>query len=230
MNDEQVRTANQALAGESWSIDADAPLQAVLDSPGSPPLFRRMLGSLLAWQTRNEKDVRRALTSPHLAPEWVAALLALGATVTVEGEAGSAEVPLEALLERKVTGRVSALHVSSLPARGVEWGEARVARTPADEPIVLAVAAVETDGGVVREARVALTGVWSEPVRLAEAPSQLVGAPLDEARIRMVAGAVEGEVAPKGDFRGSEAYRRAMAGVLTRRALEQCLRQEGKHE
>jgi CO/xanthine dehydrogenase FAD-binding subunit len=88
---------------------------------------------------------------------------------------------------------------------------------------------VETDGGAVCEARVALTGVWPEPVRLAEAPSQLVGAPLDEARIRAVATAVEGEVAPKGDFRGSEAYRRAMAGVLTRRALEQCLRQEGTH-
>ena len=229
MNDEQVRTANQALLEESWSIDADAPLQAVLDSPGAPPLFRRMLGDLLAWQTRNEKEVRRALTSPRLAPQWVAALLALGATVTVEGEAGSAEVPLEALLDRKVTGRVSTLHVSSLHAREVAWGEARVTRTPADEPIVLVVAAVEMGGGAVREARVALTGVWPEPVRLAEAPSQLVGAPLDETRIRAVATAVEGEVAPEGDFRGSEAYRRAMAGVLTRRALEQCLRQEGTH-
>jgi CO/xanthine dehydrogenase FAD-binding subunit len=38
-----------------------------------------------------------------------------------------------------------------------------------------------------------------------------------------VANAIEGEVAPEGDFRGSEEYRRAMAGVLTRRALEQCL-------
>jgi CO/xanthine dehydrogenase FAD-binding subunit len=44
--------------------------------------------------------------------------------------------------------------------------------------------------------------------------------------IRAVATAVEDEVEPEGDFRGSEEYRRAMAGVLTRRALEQCLEKE----
>jgi CO/xanthine dehydrogenase FAD-binding subunit len=89
---------------------------------------------------------------------------------------------------------------------------------------------VETDNGVVRQARVALTGAWSEPVGLAEAAAQLVGEPLDEKHIQAVADAVEKEVTPKGDFRGSEEYRRAMAGVLTRRALEACWRQEAGDE
>lgn len=238
MNDEQVLAANPAVAGESWSIDADAPLQSVLDSPECPPLLRRMLTGAISWQTRNEKPVRRALTSPRVAPQWVAALLALGATVTVEGDAGPTDAPVEALLQRRVKGKVSALHVrvgEGFPSvsgglGGVNWAEARVARTPADEPIVVAVAMVETGEGVVRQARVALTGVWPEPVRLAEATAQLIGGPLDEECIRAVAEAVEKEVAPKGDFRGSEEYRRAMAGVLTRRALEQCLHQEEGNE
>ena len=68
----------------------------------------------------------------------------------------------------------------------------------------------------------ALTGVWEVPVRLAKAPLALVGGPLDEDTIAAVAAAVEAEVAPQGDFLGSEEYRRAMANVLTRRALEQC--------
>jgi CO/xanthine dehydrogenase FAD-binding subunit len=234
MNRERVLAANPAGAGEAWSIDADVPLQAVLDSPGCHPLLRQMLTGVISWQIRNEKLVRRALTSPRVAPQWVAALLALGATVTVEGENGRADVPLEALLQRRAEGKVSALHVPlpSAPPHGVRqrWGEARVARTPTDEPIVSAVAVVELDNGAVRQARVALTGVWPEPVRLAEAPSQLTGGPLDEGRIRAVAEAVEKEVAPKGDFRGSEEYRRAMAGVLTRRALEGCLHQEEENE
>jgi CO/xanthine dehydrogenase FAD-binding subunit len=54
----------------------------------------------------------------------------------------------------------------------------------------------------------------------------LVGAPLDKERIRAVAAAVEAEVSPKGDYRGSAEYRRAMAGVMTRRALERCLQEE----
>ncbi len=127
---------------EMWSVVADAPLQSVLDSPECPPLLRQTLTGVLSWQTRNETPVRRALTSPRIAPQWVAALLALGATVTVEGDAGSAEVPLEVLLQRKAEGRVSALYVG---VGGVMWGEAHVARTPADEPIVAAVAVVEMD-------------------------------------------------------------------------------------
>ena len=96
---------------EMWSVVADAPLQSVLDSPECPPLLRQTLTGVLSWQMRNETPVRSALTSPRIAPQWVAALLALGATVTVEGDAGSAEVPLEVLLQRKAEGRVSALHV-----------------------------------------------------------------------------------------------------------------------
>ena len=215
---------------ETWSVVADAPLQSVLDSPECPPLLRQALTGVLSWQMRNETPVRSALTSPRIAPQWVAALLALGATVTVERDAGSAEAPLEALLQRKTEGRVSALHVGvgGLPSAsggpgGVRWGEAHVARTPADEPIVAAVAVVEMDAGTVCQARVALTGVWPQTVHLAAAPAQLAGGPLDESSIRAVAEAVEKEVAPKGDFLGSEEYRRAMAGVLTRRVLEQCL-------
>jgi CO/xanthine dehydrogenase FAD-binding subunit len=209
------------------SIDADAPLQTVLDSPECPPLLRQTLTGAISWQTRNEKSVRQALTSLRVAPQWVAALLALGAMVTMEGDTGAAETPLEALLQRRPEGKVSTLHVM---VGGVKCGEAHVARAPADDPIVAAVAVVEIDGDVVRQARVALTGVWPEPVRLAEAPAQLVGGPLDEERIRTVAEAVEKEVAPKGDFLGSKEYRRSMAGVLTRRALEKCLDQEIEDE
>ena len=207
---------------EMWSINADAPLQLVLDSPECPPLLCQTLTGVLSWQTRNEKSVRQALTSPRVAPQWVAALLALGAMVTMEGDTGAAEIPLEALPQRRAEGKVSTLHVM---VGGVKCGEAHVARTAADEPIVAAVAVVEIDGDVVRQARVALTGVWPELVRLAEAPAQLIGGPLDEERIRTVADAVEKEVAPKGDFLGSKESRGAIAGVLPRRTLEKCLDQ-----
>ena len=221
---------------EIWIIAADASLQSVLDSPDCPSLFRQPLTGALSWQTRNQTSVGRALRSLQIAPQWVAALLALGATVTVEGN----EMPLETALQQQVKGDLSTVHIplslSPSPPHGggrrggVKWGEAHVARTPADDPIVAAVAVVEMDDSVVRQARVALTGVWPEAVRLAEAPSRLVGRPLDEDSIRRTAAAVEEEVAPEGDFRGSAEYRRAMASVLTRRALEACLRPEVKNE
>lgn len=209
-----------------WTIETDVPLQSVLDSPECPPLLRQPLTGALSWQTRNETPVHKALRSPRIAPQWMAALLALGATVTVDGDAGPEDV---ALAVGAWSPRPHALHVPS-GGPGQRWGEAHVARTPADEPIVAAVAVVEMAGGIVQQARVALTGVWPETVHLAEAPARLVGGPLDETSIRAVAEAVVMEVAPTGDFMGSEGYRRAMAGVLTRRALEQCLHQEARDE
>ena len=214
-------------ADASWSIGADASLQEVVDSPGCPPLLRQTLSGALSWQTRNRRQVGRALASPSIAPQWSAALLALGATVTVEGEAGSFETPVEALLQQRAQGQITALHVKT---KCVRWGEAHVGRTPADEPIVAAIAGVQLNEGVVRQARIALTGVSPKPVLLTKAAARLVGTSLGAEDIRAVAETVEEEVAPKGDFLGTEEYRRAMAGVLTRRALEQCLDEEAKNE
>jgi len=229
MNDDQALSIDPAGAGKVWSVDADALLQSVLDRPDAPLLLRQALSGVLSWQTRNETPVRRTLTSPRLAPQWVAALLALGATVTIEAEAGPSDVPLELLLEHRGEGAVAALHVPP-GGPGRRRSEAHVARTPADEPIVAAFAVVDVRDGVVDQARVALAGAWPEPVRLADAPTALIGGPLDAERIRAVAAAIEQEVVPQGDFLGSEEYRRAMAGVLARRALEACLHQEAGEE
>lgn len=130
------------------------------------------------------------------------------------------QVPLEDVLERRVQGTPMILHVRSA---GICCGESHVGRTPADEPIVAAFAAVELTERRVCQARVALTGVWPKPVGLAHAAANLIGGPLDAEGIAAVARAVAYEVAPDGDFRGSVEYRRAMAQVLTRRALERCL-------
>lgn len=212
-------------AAGCWEIACDATLQQVLDSAGCPELFRRALTGFLSWHVRNRTTIERALTTPSTALAWFAAILALGAEVRVEGQG---HTPVEAFLERRVKGRLEALRIPLLEPRGVllkdaRCGEARVARTPSDEPIVSAVAVVEGGQPAVTRARLVLTGVWPRPAGLAKAADRLAGAPLTLDAIRDVASAVEAEVAPKGDFLGSAEYRRAMAGVMARRALEECL-------
>jgi CO/xanthine dehydrogenase FAD-binding subunit len=206
-----------------WSIDVDRPLQAALDDTACPQVLRQTLTGTLSWQVRNEVTVRRALSSPRIAPLWLTALYALGTVAIVEEDGSEREV----VLAEAGSARPTALRVV---ADGLQWGEARVGRTPADEPIVAAIAVVKLDGGRVQEARVALTGVWQQAVGLAEAPAQLVGKSLDDETIQTVAEAVVQEVAPKEDFLGGEEYRRAMAGVLTRRALQACMEREAGDE
>ncbi len=197
-----------------WSIEAGSSLQQVLDQPDIPPLLRWSLTGDMSWQVRSETTVGRSLRAPGIAPRWYTALLALGATVEVEGT--------EVGLEEMSAGRPAALHIP-LVGPAIRWGAASVSRTPADVAIVAAVAVVELDDGLVRQARIGLTGVWPRPAQLAQAAAQLAGGPLTPTAIAQTAEAVAREVAPPDDLMGSAEYRREMAGLLTRRALEQCL-------
>ena len=88
-----------------------------------------------------------------------------------------------------LTGLLTEVQIPLAEQRG---GHARVARTPADRPIVAAIAVSGTDGE-----RVALCGVAARPI-LADVP-----------------------LAPPDNFKGSAAYRRAMVNVVTQRALSQ---------
>jgi len=205
--------------GAYLSLGADALLQAVYECPQLPEPFKQALTGPVNWQFRNETTLGRVVQAPGLAPQFVAALMAWGATARFE----TVEVPLGTHVDDG--GDLLVVWVP-LDVAGRRWGASQVSRTPADVPIVAALAVVdeETDGGAVQQARLALMGVWSDSsVGLAEVAEKLVGGPLNADRIQQVAAAVEDEVAPPDDFYGSADYRRAMAGVLTRRALQACL-------
>ena len=206
--------------GSTLCLSAKAPLQALYDFSSSPYLLRCTLAGPLSWQQRNGITVEEAVLSPNLAPQWVAALLALGTTVTLsEGEGSLSDFLRRALLH---SGKLAELKVP-VDVSGQAWGEAHVGRTPADQPIVSAIAVVNLEAGVVRQVRLALTGTWREHARLVQAAEKLIDQQLNQELIQEVAAIVMEEVTPPDDFLGSAEYRRAMAGVLTRRALEQCL-------
>jgi carbon-monoxide dehydrogenase medium subunit len=108
-----------------------------------------------------------------------------------------------------------------VPAAGARAALAAVARTPSDSPIVLAAAALEVEGGRCGSARLALGGVAPTAVRLAEVEEMMAGQPLSEELIGAAAARVGDRLDPTGDFRGSVEYRRAMACVLSERALRE---------
>lgn len=138
---------------------------------------------------RNAATIGGLIASAAHDSELYAALLALGATVTIQGSAGESTVPLADL--GKIDGLVTSVSIALIDGRS---GLARIAITPSDRPIVAAVAVAGDD-----YERVALCGVADRPV--------LYGGALD----------------PTGDFKASGEYRRAMAEVVTRRALAEAM-------
>lgn len=201
-------------------IEAQTTLQEIFEAADSPELLRQTLSGAISWQKRNGTTVAEAVYSPNLVPQWVAALLALGTHV----EFPNGDGPLVDFLRRTEPhhNHLQALLVP-LNVPGRVWGEVHVGRTPTDSPIVSVIAVVDLGEEVVRRARLALTGVWRAPARLAEAADLLAGQPLNHATIGQVKDVIEAEVSPPDDFRGTAVYRRAMAGTLTHRALMACL-------
>ena len=90
----------------------------------------------------------------------------------------------------------------------------RVARTPADYPIVSVTLWQPHDGAP----RLAATGIAARPLRLTAAEAALRSG-RDEVAIAAAAEAARAATTHPGDFRGDAAYRAEMAAVLTRRVL-----------
>ena len=93
----------------------------------------------------------------------------------------------------------------------------------ADDYATVSAAAVITLGadGHCREARLVLGSVGLTPIRATAAEDLLRGQPLTDATIRAAAATVPGAVDPLDDHRGSVDYKREMAQVFARRAIEQ---------
>jgi CO/xanthine dehydrogenase FAD-binding subunit len=192
-------------------IGAATPLQDLVESPAVRAIAGGILSAaaeLAAPQSRRTLAtlagaVEGAADGP---PEVLLALLALGARGSVQGKGEErGELPLR---EYRPSARLLLAEVLLDLGTAPRAGLARVARTPLDQAIVAAVAVAA--GQTVR---VAVAGASVSPILAVETggDGQSVLASLVEQ--------VAAQVDPVGDYRGSAAYRRAMAEVLARRAL-----------
>lgn len=90
--------------------------------------------------------------------------------------------------------------------------------------IVGAGAYVAIAGGKVAEARIAITALAPVIHRVEAAEAALVGTDGNPTAVGVAAEAAAAAARPISDVRGSAQYRRAMAAVVTRRALDTALR------
>jgi carbon-monoxide dehydrogenase medium subunit len=103
-----------------------------------------------------------------------------------------------------------------------------VARTPRDQPIVCVGASARMEilrpaqnDKIARGVCIALGGVAEIAVRVESGELELEGRVWSEELIESVARKAAQGLSPRGDYRGSGAYRQEMAAVLTRRALKE---------
>jgi CO/xanthine dehydrogenase FAD-binding subunit len=103
------------------------------------------------------------------------------------------------------------------PATG--WGFAEVARRSGDFALAAVAVTLSVADGVIKQARIAVTGVDETAKRAAAAEALLAGRALTSERIDAAIAAVRAGVTPATDLHASSDYRRHLVGVLAGRAL-----------
>ena len=176
---------------------------------------------------RNRATVGGAIATAASDDPLVVALLACNAQVTLVTRSGRRSLSLAEFLPARAALLAEPALIAEVSVsldREAEWALASVARTPSDAPIVVVVAMLALEHGRCAAVQVALGGVAEMPILLPEIESALVGQIASPDLFAEAGNRAATLVQPSGDFRGSAEYRRAMAGVLTERALNQAWR------
>lgn len=191
----------QAVGLTQVEIDAEAGIivlgamtrvQAIVEDQRLPEMVRRLAHREGPNTFRNMSTIGGTIATADPESELYAGLLVYEAAVTVQSSVGAQTIPL-AGFQLPAGALITAVTIRS----GGQAAAERVARTPADQPIVAVVGRRDEAGRM----RLAVCGVAGRPVLVEPEKVALLE--------------------PPADFRGSAEYRREMAAVLTARVLRQ---------
>jgi carbon-monoxide dehydrogenase medium subunit len=175
-------------------------------------------------QVRNRGTIGGALAHGDPASDLPTVFLACEGSLTVTGSGGTREVAAADMFEDYLTTAVGEGEIVTeirVPTFD-DWGSSylKFTRRAEDWAMVAVLAMVKKAGdGSVEDVRIALTNMGSTPLRATAAEDALRGKGLD-AIAAAAEQAAEG-TDPPGDLNATPDYKRHLARVLTRRALEE---------
>jgi len=176
--------------------------------------------------TRAQGTLGGNLMNASPAMETGGPLICFGATATLRSTESSRVVAVEKLCSGPgqtvaAPGELLTEVVVPVPAPDTGSCYLRLEYRRQMEIAVVGVTAVVTlEAGKISDARVAITALAPTIRRAPEAERALVGSDGDTGAVASAASAAAGAAAPISDVRASERYRRAMAEVIARRAIE----------
>jgi carbon-monoxide dehydrogenase medium subunit len=218
-----------SLTDEGLRIGALTTITELHQSPIVRERFAPILdatGRMAAPQIRNLATVGGNIACAVPCADLPPILSVLGASIVVWAAGDERHVPLDAFFVgvRRTVLRAGeilrAVLVSHLPSRfGAAY--ARFALRDGNAIAVAAVAAGLQLGNddIIRDARLTLGAVAPTPQTAHRARQALIGAAPNEPAFAAAAEEAMAEAQPITDVRGSASFRRALVGVLTRRAL-----------
>ena len=157
--------------------------------------------------------------------DWASVVTALGGHVVALGPEGRRTVPMTEFVSGPFQ---NTLHLGEIAIEAVvpaakgerKGGYLKLERRVGDFATVGVAVALETSGGLVTTAGIALTGVGSATINAADAAKSLVGRPLTDDSIEQAASLASEAAQPRSDHRGSAAFKRRIVYTFVRRLLD----------
>jgi carbon-monoxide dehydrogenase medium subunit len=191
----------------------------------SCPLLPETASNLGDMQVRNKGTIGGSLAHSDPAADWPAAILALDAELVAKSAKGDRVIKASDFFVEMLTTALEpgeVLREIRIPASKGRVGQAYVkVRHPASGFAVVGVAVnLSIDGGKCQSAGIGITGVSTKAYRAAKVEGALKGNALDAKAIAAAAAHASDGVDVNSDLYASADYRKQLAAVYTRRALE----------
>ena len=226
-----------AADGDGLRIGAMTTLSALersADVRKHAPLITRTLLTLANVRVRNVATVGGALAhgDPHM--DLPPVLIALGATMTINGPKGERTLAVEDLFTgyyETALDKDELIAELQVPSQGAKKASYfKVTTGSADDWPALGVAAViEVDAGSIKSVRIVASAATDKATRLKTAEAVLAGARIDDNILTKAADAAAEEAEYIADVRGSVSYKRELMRVYVRRAVSAAVEASGAH-
>ncbi|HEY6673522.1 MAG TPA: xanthine dehydrogenase family protein subunit M [Rubrobacteraceae bacterium] len=177
-------------------------------------------------QVRHRGTIGGSISHGDAASDLPSALLALEGTFVIKGPGGERTVAAGDFFEDYLQTALAPDEVLTeirVPKLGSNsgWSYKKFNRRAQDWAVVGVAAVVERSNGSIGSARIGLTNMGSTPLRASAAESAFSGA--DTSSVAEAASSAAEGTSPASDIAASAEYRRHLARVLTRRAVEEAL-------
>jgi carbon-monoxide dehydrogenase medium subunit len=183
-------------------------------------------GLIADQQVRNRGTIGGSLAHGDSASDLPAVVLAAEGSVSVRGPGGEREIAASDLFQDFLTTAlapdevITAVRLPSLEGYG--YGYQKFTRRAEDWAMVGVCALLKKSDGSCEDVRVSLVHMGPTPLRATAVEEALRGQPLD--RIPTAAQQAAEGTQPPGDLNATPDYKRHLARVLTKRALEAAAR------
>ena len=187
------------------------------------PVIADCAGEIGDPQVRNRGTMGGSLAHSDPSADYPAVMLALDAEVHLKGPGGWRAVKANDFFQDMFTVNMAENEIIAgvqfAPIQAASY--AKLHQRASHYAIVGVAAAVTIENGIITSARLGLTGASTHAQRMSNVEAAIQGRQPNEATIDAAAAvAGEGLANVNSDIHASEAYRRAMVKVFTRRALE----------